>query len=92
MLFDETGVSADKSHRCKILFFLSTAANLLATIFDKPCGVNISGKTISLSCKKIDENVTRHWTSGLYRYKPGIVFSIPKEKDVLFLLLVLCEI
>ncbi|VDK88619.1 unnamed protein product [Litomosoides sigmodontis] len=61
--------------------------NLLATIFDKPCSVNISGKTISLPCKKIDENVTRQWTSGLYHYKPVLKYrncEIFKMDDVTY--------
>ncbi|VDO50243.1 unnamed protein product, partial [Onchocerca flexuosa] len=50
------------------------AANLSTTIFDKPFRISINERTISLSCKENDENITRQWTSGTYHYKPTLKY------------------
>ncbi|OZC07138.1 cytochrome b5-like Heme/Steroid binding domain protein [Onchocerca flexuosa] len=48
--------------------------NLSTTIFDKPFRISINERTISLSCKENDENITRQWTSGTYHYKPTLKY------------------
>lgn len=46
--------------------------NISAAVFDEPFLVNISSRTVLLSCKDIDENITAQWASGSYHYNPGI--------------------
>lgn len=68
-------MTAQKSSIMTMFYcFLLFTANFSTAHFDKPFGINVNGKTISLLCKKSDENITRQWASGSYHYKPGMSF------------------